>query len=101
MDREERLQRVSFRSFHRHADQQAADHGEAGAGHVRALQPGGSPGRTRAGHQQEAVAGDHQGSEAALLHHISRLHSKNTVSYWLLVLVNAIVTPVVNFGLLS
>ena len=64
----------------RNAYQPAAYHGEAGAGPVRAVQPGGGPGRPRGGHQQETVAGDHQGARPPLLHHLRRIHAAHTVS---------------------
>lgn len=55
------------------------DHGEADPGPVRAVQAGRVEGRPGGGHQQEAVARDHQGPQPPLLHHQRRLHPQNTV----------------------
>ena len=67
-------------SARRHAHQPASHHGQAGAGPVRAVQAGGGARRPSGRDQQEAVAGDHQGPQAALLHHQRRLHPQDTVS---------------------
>uniref|UniRef100_A0A8B9SV07 Uncharacterized protein n=1 Tax=Anas platyrhynchos TaxID=8839 RepID=A0A8B9SV07_ANAPL len=55
-------------------------HGQAGAGPVHALHAGDGEGRPGGGHQQEAVAGDHQGAQPAHLHHQRCLHAPHPVS---------------------
>uniref|UniRef100_A0A8C9MTC5 WD repeat domain 18 n=1 Tax=Serinus canaria TaxID=9135 RepID=A0A8C9MTC5_SERCA len=55
-------------------------HGQAGAGPVHAVHAGDREGGSGGGHQQEAVAGDHQGAEPAHLHHQRGLHPAHPVS---------------------
>lgn len=64
----------------RDADQPTADHGQVRPGPVRAVQPGDPARRPSRRHQQEAVAGDHQGVAPTLFHHVSGLHAPDTVS---------------------
>ena len=64
----------------RNSNQQAAHYGEASSWPVRVVQPGGGEGGPGGGDQQEAVAGDHQGSGSTILHHLRCIHSQNTVS---------------------
>ena len=58
-----------------HSDQSSSDHGQAGSGSVRPVQPGEGHGGGGGGHQREAVAEDHQGTGAPVLHHLHGIHS--------------------------
>ena len=55
-----------------------------GVGPVRAVQPGGGPGRSGGSYQQETVAGDYQGFRFTLIHNLRSLHTQNTVSLFLM-----------------
>ena len=65
--------------FTRHANQPPARHGQAGAGHVRAVQQGGGARRPVGGHSQESLAGNHKRSETADLDNLGRLHTAHPV----------------------
>ena len=67
-------------SFFRNPHQPSAHHGQTGVGPVRVVQPSHGTRWARRSHQQEAVAGDHQGPQPALLHHLRRLHPEDAVS---------------------
>ena len=69
--------------FFRLSHQQVADHGQAGAGSLRAVQLGDRPRRPCRGHQQEAVARSHQRPGSAVLNHVGGFHPKNTVSIFI------------------
>ena len=70
---------MSFCKSCRHANYSFAYHGQTGVGFVRVVQPGGGSRWTRRRHQQETVAGDHQGPTPAVVHHVCRLHSAHSV----------------------
>lgn len=64
----------------RNSDQPFADNGEIGAGSVRAVQFGNSPGRSGRCNKQKTLAGNHQGPPPAFQYHVRRLHSPHPVS---------------------
>ena len=61
-------------------DQPLAHHGQTGSRPLRVVQSSHRQGRPRRGHQQEALAGGHQGPRTPILHHVGRIHAKNPVS---------------------
>ena len=71
---------LKFYFIFRHPDQPTSHHGEAGLGLVRAVQSSHRSRRPRRGHQQEAVAGDHQGTQPAIIHNLGGVYTKDTVS---------------------
>jgi len=65
--------------LHRYAHQSPANHGEVRPRSIWAVQSSHRPRGPRGCHQQEAVAGNHQGASSSFIHHISGFHSEDTV----------------------
>ena len=59
----------------RNTSQSDSDHGEADAGSLRTVPSRRVEGRTRRGHQQEALARDHQGPQSSLFDHQRCIHA--------------------------
>lgn len=82
----------------RNPNQPAPDHGQIGAGPVRAVQPGDRPRRTGGRDQQETLAGDHQGTASAVEHYQRGLHAEDTVSFVYFVLSLSLALHFMSFG---
>ena len=65
----------------RHSSQPDPHHGEADAGFVRAFPARGVQGGTGGSDQQEAVEGNHQRTQPALIHHQCCLHPAHPVRW--------------------
>lgn len=77
----ETLNKLMIYFLFRNPNQSTADHGQIRAGPVRTVQPGHCAWRSCRRHQQETVAGDHQGTALAVQHHQRRVHVAHAVSF--------------------
>lgn len=75
-----RLTRQFFSSLSRHPCKQNTDHGEAGSGHLRAVQIGRCQRRPRRSDQQENLAGDHQRPKPTVKHNQRCVYLAHPVS---------------------